>query len=128
MKYNLYFYKLILTIFKLIKLENLFRNNNFKCVISHTHVYASLSSLSIRLAIKNKIKVLMPIGKIIVYKKSADYLKSELSITKDELKKFVKKENSGKGIRNLSRNQSLVNKGNNSLMHIIKQKISSKII
>ena len=70
MKYNLYFYKLIfLTIFKLIKLENLFRNNNFKCVISHTHVYASLSSLSIRLAIKNKIKVLMPIGgRIIVYK------------------------------------------------------------
>ena len=92
MKYNLYFYKLIfLTIFKLIKLENLFRNNNFKCVISHTHVYASLSSLSIRLAIKNKIKVLMPIGgRIIVYKKSADYLKSELSITKNELKKICK--------------------------------------
>ena len=93
MKYSLYFYKLILlTIFKLIKLENLFRDNNFKCVISHTHVYASLSSLSIRLAIKNKIKVLMPMGgRIVVLKKPSDYLKSELSITKNELKKICKK-------------------------------------
>ncbi len=92
-KLSLHFYSIIfLTILNISKLNKLFSENDFKCVISQTHVYASLSSLAIRIALNKRIKVLMPIGgRLVIYKNIDDCMISEVAIKKNKLNNLLNK-------------------------------------
>jgi hypothetical protein len=56
---SLKFFKLIfVTLFKFFYIEKLILNQKFDFVISNTHTYASNSTIAMRIALKNKIKVI----------------------------------------------------------------------
>lgn len=80
---------LFISIYKILIIENIIKNNKFNCVISSTHTYASDSAFAMRLALKKKITVLHAISsRLRIFKNLSQSYMDDLEYDK---KKFIHK-------------------------------------
>ena len=86
------FFKLIfITLYKFFYIDELISKNKFDFVISNTHTYASNSTIAMRIALKNNIKVINILSsRFRVYKKLYQSYRSELFLYLKKIKNLKK--------------------------------------
>ncbi len=85
---------LYISIYNFYYIENLFKKNSYKAVISATNTYASTSSFAMRIALKKKIRVINIISNNLrVFNEYKESLRSELYVNKKTLKSISKQKN-----------------------------------
>ena len=86
------FFKLIfITLYKFFYIDELISKNKFDYIISNTHTYASNSTIAMRIALKNNIKVINILSsRFRVYKKLYQSYRSELFLDLKKIKNLKK--------------------------------------
>lgn len=86
------FFKLIfITLYKFFYIDQLITKNKFNYIISNTHTYASNSTIAMRIALKNNIKVINILSsRLRVYKKLYQSFRSELFFDLKKVKNLDK--------------------------------------
>lgn len=86
------FFKLIfITLYKFFYIDDLISKNKFDYIISNTHTYASNSTIAMRIALKNNIKVINILSsRFRVYKKLYQSYRSELFLDLKKIKNLKK--------------------------------------